>query len=194
MSRGLGKLQRHIMDTLYTATKSVWWASAFEDDSDEGHPKAVSPATRRAIRGLVKRGLVCSGFRYGGRMGKYDGFECYSDGYQFVCVWLPTLKGVQCHPRGEISREAIEQAALQVLAREPLEYEGGYHRHSWIVRSVMRQVTDGPFVTARIRIAVGRYLRRLEADGIVEFRYTEGSYYKEKIRDVKVVGLLPKAL
>src|SRR5262245_4567095 len=107
MSRGIGRLQRRVLEALEAAGRWQWVADIVrcihgrvETDVERRPPRSLAVAVRRAVYGLTRRGLV----RSGRVQPRYIGMESR----RFAC-WLPGHQAPDARAEPQIPGDVIEE-------------------------------------------------------------------------------------
>lgn len=213
MSRGFGKLQRHIMDVLEKSEHGKCWACECGDDykpdwkeydrlcaifeplqlsdplrGDIGKkldairkPIPTSPAIRRAVHSLEKRGLLVS------RLEPWSNLLfCTSGNTTCLALYLPSVE-LRDEPNWD-----TENVADKV--REAFRAHAGddWEDYRWVTGLVAVAILDKgyqsrQFINPRGFMAIRRAVDRLELLGEIQTRRSGG--YKSRIIRIKAIGI-----
>lgn len=213
MSRGLGKLQRRIMDVLEKSQHGSCWACECGDDykpdwkeydrlcaifellqlsdplkGDIGkkldaikNPIPTSPAIRRAVHSLEKRGLLVS------RLEPWSNvLFCTSGNTTCLALYLPTVE-LRDEPNWDTRNVADK-------VREFFRVRGGngwedYSRVTYFVADAIlnKGHQSRQFINPRGFMAIRRAVDRLELLGEIQTQCSGG--YKSRITRIKAIGI-----
>jgi len=182
MSRGLGALQRRIMAHMsdgkrsWAGVEDLAWAFAQEDaDSDMARPTASQcESVRRAVRTLVKRGLLESGLQKG------DGWGDGPRGCPAVC-WLPGASHPDTVERVPLSR------FVEMVRRHVESAQGAWVEHKWMGEQIHKELGEHWTNRSRYTPQIAKAVRVLELDGAIECWRWSHSGRVRKLRCVSVV-------
>lgn len=140
MSRGLGRLQRGIMEYLKRSSAPVDTPKLLTEGLGQELPidSATHKAVLRAAATLIKRGLICGGY-LGGRFGVH--------GY-----WLPEMRVAEVRRKMPLS--LVMNGVLNSLADSNRSYAA-------VARDILHHAGAHPHV----RTAISRAVKKLETEG-----------------------------
>jgi hypothetical protein len=205
MSRGLGRLQRAVLDHLQERGKwdSSWSIvdAIFHNFHPEAReydraPDAFDVSVRRAINGLLASGLVCTA-----EYQVFDSCRSRADRYARLAVWLADHEPPPVKP--SISGAEVEATVLQWITQttradieEYVQCRGPrwIHEHheqypddipySFLTREMMQLLNNGrSFREGKEFVAVSRAVQRLEAKGLIRTdRYRRRCYFVRMVK------------
>jgi hypothetical protein len=170
VSRGLGKVQRAVLDALQEVGGPIYVSDLIDRLYGAGEPpRAFAESVRRAVRDLTQKKLVCCGLVYtdwhDAERARTSENYGYSQRTSPAC-WLPAQQEPKVKP--QIRGADVEQAIVELLHRTPLDaYEDG-HNVYWIgqrVGQLYGQRWNHP--EPRTHAAVHRAIHRLIEQGCV---------------------------
>ena len=202
MGRGLGKLQKAILDYLHAEGKPCWASSIAyslyyaRDDVRECDPlpRSFEVSVRRAIHALAKRELVCTGTRA-------DPRRLIGDPIPSLVCWLPG----QSPPRldtiihgADVDRLVLAALAKAEVETDPFEQRFFFGRqpahligtgqqfvqYSWLTNHVVKAL-GGNMIEGKRAVAIHRSVKRLAAQGRIKayWKSSRGHYGWVKLNE-----------
>lgn len=181
MSKGLGRLQKAILDYLQARGKPEWFIEIAYSVTYKLKDEEIPPTTaeyeaiRRAVRSLEKRGLV--------KCALGDPLYQWETRYRLIC-WLPEHK--EPETRKELTGEFVEEIILQVVNNATIDSDGYFHNqyrfdlyepenipYKLVTKEVgyrLRELKyfDGCYAENRVSTAINRAIYRLMDKGLIK--------------------------
>lgn len=183
MSRGLGKIQRGILDYLKNSGQHATVQELAEHLSD-APTRALRVSITRAIHSLEEKGLL--------QCGRAQMFSHKSDTWPdasktCLACWLPGQEAAWTPHR--VDARMVERLLIEALSKEPLtSWTAGFHMSYYVSRSVYHGLARALNTNVNWARYIGskpvsRAIQRLEAQGIVTVRR---QWHSGRVRSLKL--------